>query len=500
MTTRTPACTPERTPVRTSLRVLCLLLLLGAAASVEVHARAQPEAPEPPRDERETWRVGVLPFDTVDLLPEEVSLGRTVPLLLLDALSGLREHRLDSDERDARSHQVLDGARLAAGRALDREIRTRDRLLFADITAETRAERLESADERVATARREYRRLAELNAERIEVAGVKPVELRPGAGELLPASSSARMAAREGRLDFVISGTVERLDGEFLILELFGYCAARERTVLQETLVLRPEEIAQQIDRLIDRAAEAVLGRQWAHLTVRSSESDAAVQVDGVLHGFGSVTVNYLEPGPREVRVTHENRERIETVVLLPFERAETEVTFPLAVSEAIIIDSEPTGADIYVDSIWVGRTPSEVARPRRPTTVVLQREGFHASRFPLQTDSPERISRRLAPDVIGWSELTLEQRDRFYRSLGFFVVSLPVPIILYGVYDNLATFFAAGTPPNLDSGEADRLVGLANTVQGAYWVSVGVSTGLFVNMAIQLVRYIRAAESYHFH
>lgn len=481
-------------------RLLCLLILFAAAATVDVQARAQTEEPAPPIDERETWRVGVLPFDTVDLLPEELSLGRTVPLLILDALSALREHRLDAAERDARRKQILDGARLSAGRALDREIRTRDRLLFADITAETRAARLESADERVTAARSEYRRLADLDVARIEVPGVKPVELRPGAGELLPASRSARTAAREGRLDFVLSGAVERLDDEFLILELFGYCAARERTVLQDTLVLRPEEIAEQVDQLIDRAAEVVLGRQWAHLTVRSTETDAAVQVDGVLYGFGAVTVQYLEPGPRDVRVSHEGREQTQTVVLLPFERAEVELDFPVAVGDTITIESEPAGADIYLDSVWVGRTPADIARPRRPSTVVLQRDGFHTSRFPLRADSPDRISRNLAPDVIGWSELTLEQRDRFYRSLGFFVVSLPVPIILYGVYDNLATFFVAGTPPGLDPGEADRLVGVANTVQGAYWVSVGVSTGLFVNMAVQLVRYIRAAESYHFH
>ncbi|TVQ37956.1 MAG: PEGA domain-containing protein [Spirochaetaceae bacterium] len=478
------------------MKAITMVLLVLVLCPVLLHGRARPEEPAPPIDERKTWRVGVLPFDAAGLTPEQRSLARSVPMLLLETFAGLREHRLSEDERDAQRRLILDAAVVSAGSALDREIRARDRLLFTDVTREVREERLEAAEERVAEARARFERLEAIQPAQIEVAARKPLEIRPSGAELLPVGVSPREIARRERLDYVFSGSIRPLDDEYLILEIYGYSAAQQRTLLRDTEILRPEEVLELIDGVVGRVAEAVLGRPWANLTVRSSQPDAAVLVDGMLYGFGAVTIQHLEPGRREVTVTYEDREHVETMVLLPFERAELTVEFAAVEIGTIVIESEPRGADVYVDSVWMGRTPIAVNRPQQPSTVLLQRDGHHSSRFVVGPESPEVITRQLASDIVGWSEQTRMQRDRFYRSLGFFVVSLPAPIILNGVYDNLFTLLAAEPVPD----DADRLRRTGNTVYWAYWGSVGVSSGLFVNMAVQLVRYIRAAESYHFH
>ena len=476
---------------------LLLALVLQPAL---LPARGRPEQPALPQDQRESYRIGVLPFESSGLTPEQQTLTRSIPLLVLDTLSGLREHRLSEAERQAHRLRVLEAAQIDAGRALDREIRARDRLLFADITAETRAERLESAEERVALARADYQWLAAIQPGQVEIAARKPLEVRPSAGQLLPGGVSARETARRERLDYLFSGSIRALDDEYLVLEISGYSAAQQRTLLRDTEVLRAEEIFELIDEVIGRAAEAALGRPWANLTVNSSQPDAAVAVDGMLYGFGAVSVNWLEPGPRQVSVSYQDREHRETVVLLPFEHAELSVELEAVETSTITVESNPPGADVYIESVWSGRTPVALPRPQQPQIAILQREGHHSARVVLGPDAPAVVSRRMASDIVGWSEQTQAQRDRFYRSLGFFVLSLPAPIILNGIYDNLFTLFGAGTPAELDPDAADRLMRSGNTVYWAYWGSVGVSTGLFVNMALQLVRYIRTAESYHFH
>jgi hypothetical protein len=482
------------------MKVLLPIAFLMVITPVFLTARATPEAEVFPRDETEHWRVGIMPFDAIDLEPHDEWLARSIPLMFLESLSVLREHHLSDAERRARQARILESAQAAAGRVLDQERRSRDRLLFTDITPETREERRDAALKRVAAAQKELNRLLSLEPRVVSVPLSKPIDFYEQARELLPAGLSRGRSARVHNLDLVVYGSVERLDAEFLVIDVFVYSAAQERVVFRDTDVLLPDQVVGLLDEMVDRMAETLLGRTWASLSITASRRDAAIIVDGRLYGFGAVTADFLEPGQRRVVVVHEDVEMIDTVVLLPAERAELAFDLPEPVEDVLSIRSEPMGADVYVDSVWRGRTPLELPRPTRTATVLLQRENHLDSRFLIGPQSPDSMSRILASDIVGWSEETLATRDRFYRSLGFFVLSLPVPIILNGVYNNLYTFFSVGTPPGLNQSDADRLNMAGSALYWGYWTSVGVSTGLFVNMAVQLVRYIRAAESYHFH
>ncbi|TVQ99657.1 MAG: PEGA domain-containing protein [Spirochaetaceae bacterium] len=482
-----------------SMKTAAMIALLIGCAAIPAMARATPEEP-PLRDDRPVWRIGVLPFAGTDLEPEDAWLARSIPLLMLETLSPLGEHRLSDAEREARRVRVLEKAQATAGRTLAEENRARDRLLLADLSDDVRADRREAADLRVTEARRALNRLLAMEADEVIVPVTRPIEFFGGGAELIPTGLARGQAASQHDLDLVLSGSVDRLDREFLVVEIAAYSVAQEREVYRDLEVIALDDIAPLVEAMVERVAETVLGRPWAHLTVVTNTPNAALLVDGELVGFGSATSLFLEPGSRRVVVSYESVQHQETVVLLPGRFERIDVALPQPQSGRVVVDSEPSGADVYVDSVWRGRTPVALNRPHHTATVLLQREGSLDSRFTIGPQTPDRVVRDLAPDIVGWTEQTTAARDRFYRALGFFVVSLPAPIILNGVYENLAVLYASGTPAGLGSSESDRLLATANTVYWGYWASVGVSSGLFANLVVQLVRYIRTAESYHFH
>lgn len=487
-----------RNMVRTMAGIAVAALLMTVAV---VPAAARATAEEPPlRDERESWRVGVLPFAAGDLASEDAWLARSIPLLMLESLSVLTHHQLSAAERDARRRRIVEDAQAAAGRRLAEEKRTRDRLLLADLSDDVRADRLEAANRRVREARRALDRLLAVEPADVVMTTVRPIEFFRGGGELLPAGLTRGQAAAQHDLDLVITGSVERLDREFLVVEIAAFSAVQEREVYRDIEVLTVDDVPPLVDAMVERVAETVLGRPWAHLTVTTDVPGAAILVDGELVGFGRTEARFLEPGSRRVVVTHEDIQLTDTVVLAPGGSERVTFVLPQPERPVVRVESEPSGADVYVDSVWRGRTPIELERPHQTATVLLQRTGSLDSRFTIGPRSPDRVVRELAPDIVGWGEQTTAARDRFYRALGFFVVSLPAPIILNGVYENLAVLYASGTPDGLSDRESDRLIATANTVYWGYWASVGVSGGLFVNLVVQLVRYIRTAESYHFH
>jgi hypothetical protein len=103
-------------------------------------------------------------------------------------------------------------------------------------------------------------------------------------------------------------------------------------------------------------------------------------------------------------------------------------------------------------------------------------------------------------PAVVDQAGLVEERRDTFYGALGAFVVSLPVPIIFGGLYQSILSLFPAegGAVPGVSEAESSRLA-REGTVY--FYISRGglfVSTGLFVNVTIQLARYVEASQYKH--
>jgi len=477
---------------------MMLFLLIASAALAPLYA-ASGEADSDrtlPVDDRQTWRVGFQVFDASDdLSAENLYLTRSVPLLFKERLGAISTHQLTESERRAYSRQLLQDARVAAGEKLNAALAARDEILFGTQKLPQKKTSYRNAEESVEGARRRLTFLTAARPEDVKVAEQKKVEYRAGEQELVAKADPVAVAAERDDLDILISGSIAEND-QFVFVQVEVYGRFQDEMVYRESLAMRPEDVDAGIAPLVDDIATIMLGREWATLTVKSNPADGAIMIDNVLRGFGSVTVSYLKPGFHTVTASREGSPDVtEQVTLAPQETRQVSLSFFLPHAARVAIQSEPEGADVYVDSVWRGTTPLTLPRPDTEKNLVLRRDGYLDTKVVFSPDSPDLVSRKMLPDVIDWGGRIESRRDSFYRSLGLFALSLPIPIIINGVYQNIATLYADGTPPGLDPGSSSRLLGTANVLYWSYWGSVGVSGGLLVNMIVKLVKYVRSSE-----
>ncbi|MBU8912711.1 MAG: PEGA domain-containing protein, partial [Spirochaetales bacterium] len=241
----------------------------------------------------------------------------------------------------------------------------------------------------------------------------------------------------------------------------------------------------------------------WGSVYVQTDVNDAAIFVDGELVGFRQASARYLSPGDVAIEVTatgYPTERRTARVT----DRQTTEVVFQMepVVRHVVRIESAPAGADVYADSVWAGRTPFELSVSDAPLVVRLRRDGYLESRFVLTSDSPDRVARALLPGSLSWAEEIAQKRDGFYRSLTWFVLSVPVTIILDGAFQSIESAYPSDDVyAALPAEEREKLVPFARLGNIFYFASGGavlVNLGLLVNVGINLFEYLDVGEGAH--
>lgn len=225
--------------------------------------------------------------------------------------------------------------------------------------------------------------------------------------------------------------------------------------------------------------------------------------LDGRYLGVLPLVAPYELPGTYEVRVElDDGRELSRQVVVQP--AAATRIRLPVVgpEPERVTIDSEPSGARVYRGSLWVGFTPVSVPRPRDTVPYTLVREGYYDSRVTLDEDAPAQIRSTLVSRDTDWPAEVRSARNRFYRAFGAFALSVGVPVLVNGVYQNYNGLLDSSGSGSFDSSltaaEQDRLLMQTNALFVGYYASLGLSAGLFGNMVWRLVDYVQTAQGYH--
>lgn len=455
--------------------VLALALLVAWPAAADV-ADTEPE-----------WKVGIASFDVTTVQLENAYLGHSIPLLLRERLRAVPTHHLDAEGRLALGRAVL--ARKARELAASlRTLRTeRDGLLFSPSAG--RAEKVAQYDEKIAGVLEELASLRQRSPEQVEVPESKPVRLVEGnEGRLLEAAvHSAVEAAREGALDLLVWGSLEQLQ-EYVYLEAQAFDAARGRVVLRFREAASVEGVREVVAHLGDELARLVWGREWASLSVRSEPAGALVWVDDRFVGRSPVELEFVLPGPISLRVESPGWEPAQSEFDLPaFASLERVLTLQERERPRLSLSSTPPEAAVYVGAEWVGSTPLELPRPEGDNRLLLRKEGYLDTSVYLGESGPSELALDLLPRDRDPPKQQAALRDRFYRAFGLFALSVPVPYLCWAYAGDYAVSYAATSDPELWS--------TAQAFYRGYLGGLAVSSGLFANMLIRLVRYVRAAD-----
>ena len=147
----------------------------------------------------------------------------------------------------------------------------------------------------------------------------------------------------------------------------------------------------------------------------------------------------------------------------------------------------------VYQDSIWLGSTPLQVNTPLEQHRLLFRREGYADYPLYLNRGAGEAVFITLQPDLLDPQEVQKKRRNSFYASFGFFALTLPLPIFFYGLAGDYAMGYQQAWLYN--RAEANRLYATGNLFYYAYLGTLALSTSLFINMMINLIRYIGSAD-----
>ncbi len=473
--------------LRGAIRGLMLLSALVLAGGVVASPAAGSEWP--PADDIQEYRVGFAELAGENLPAEERYLTRVLPLMLYSELEEVPVRRLSAAEREVRGARVLEEERAEGVDDFRAAVRRRDSLLFE---RDVEADDYRGPEREMADARERLLAIRLFDPSLVAVPQEIPMVFwgEHQESRLLPVADPGEIADEEN-LDAVVTGSIE-YDAGYVIVTIELYESATGQRHRAAYTIARAGDIPDEAPILAREMQPVLMGRGSGHLVVEPSVSSASVQVDGELRGFGRLSLPYLEPGSYEVTVTapgYRTEER--TVVLGEGDEKRVSIELERHDRRTIRVDSEPPGAHLYVGGEWKGRTPLEVELPAGPRRAELRAPGFSTKRFVLDQALPDEVTHTLVGEDKDLGQHFEERRRGFYRSLGWFAASVPVPVLARGAMERYDVFFEG-------TGQDDRLQQRYNRIRYVELGGYALSGTLLVNTIWQLVRYIRSAEAYH--
>jgi hypothetical protein len=469
------------------MKFLALLLL----AAVPITVCPQDSIPV---DDREYWTVGVAAFEGRALSQENLYLTQSFPLLIRERLEVIPTHFFSDAEAKAYRRRIIRREQQRLAELISADRRARDELFF---TPGKREDKVVFYEDRIAANLIALNDLRELNPEAIVLPESKPLRFASGAnGRLIfdqPVRSPLQLARQEN-LDSLLWGRFEEIQG-YIYLEVSFFDAALGEEVFFYSDSVLPTELYGISDELTGELASILWGRAWASLRVDTEPPSASVWLDDSFQGRTPLEIPYLIPGSRELRVQASGYQSVvRSIDLHPYTEAVQQIVLPLEPGDSFELDSEPAGAAVYAGSNWLGTTPLSVEKLDDLNRFLLRKEGYLD--FPLYAGSgvAETLTARLVSDETDPLAIQNQRRDELYRAFGFFALSIPIPLFCWGLVND----YLVGAQIAFNEGNDDEVDRMIRTGQGfyyGYYGTLAVSTSLFVNMIVRLVRYIRAAD-----
>ena len=368
---------------------------------------------------KKNYVVEIARFPSAGLPGEHRYLAEALPRLLLHTLSGVEFRYLSGQEKSDRAFLNIREAerKKSLENAAKLSSNSRSGLLESGASAS-------AADEEPVEA-----------GEFIPEPDLLPVKVLNTGGEFSELPLDAADYCRKNSVDMLISGRIEPI-GDLVYFSLSAYIHSRdawERFYVSTSGFTSLEEALEQAKGAV---REEVLGRPWSALTLITDRTDASIFIDNNLSGIGAVYDKILEPGPHTLRVEAEAVRREERFFELE-ERKETRINIALESMSAPVLGlvSFPSGADVYLSSRWVGKTPLFLPESGRTGTLRLVLNGYRTLMLPVSELEQGKNSFNLEKELYDYTGRMRQKKNSLYSAVGLFTLSLPLTMFSYSLY-----------------------------------------------------------------
>jgi hypothetical protein len=466
-----------------------------AAATATAGTGSQKPDLSLPADTAEKWVVGFTALATDGLSAENRYLASSLPLMLRDDMSGLTTHTYTAEETDGLRKLLVTREVTKSQQAISSARKERDALLFGDAVATTDA--WKAADAKILLASQRLDFLRGVDPGQVTLRDSKPVSIKSAddSGRLLdtPKIAAPQYCAQQS-LDLLVGGSLQEVQG-YLLLDLWAYDAALHRIVFTARDAARRDDLYADSVKLGKGLADSILGRPWALVRFAPDPPSATLAIDGVVASSGASPSVYVAPGPHVVLISAAGHASVTRSVLLS-EGVETVLDDKLerTATGSVAVATDPPGAALYIDSIWVGRTPLSVDLPSTRSRGVLTMPGFYDLPFALEPDSRVAISFSLQKDLGSRDELRKKAREDFYTSFGWFALSVPFTLFSYGMAIDFGSqavaYYYAGDYTSSASAKSTR-----DLFSGTYYGGIAVNVALFTWMVFRIINYVTVSN-----
>ena len=424
-------------------------------------------------------------------------LGKNLARLFLERVREIHTHEIDDRERRDYAMSIIHAEKLVIQKKLNELRSARDALYFPGIgIADSSRQKSIADDIEVQTERLLV--LSELEPEGVELIPEKKLVFlkKDLVDDLLPPVMDQQAAAAKGKVDYLLWGTVREEAAGLLSLTVSLYASRPMLTLFSGRVTGSLGEFDRLVDRLFFRMATALAGRPWAILDISTAPSAAYIYVDGELAGIGAARLAYVRPGNYRLSFYADGFEVFEErITLEPESRGKKHYELASVSQETVLLTTIPPGADVYLGALKKGVTPLAFPLGATPDILSFSLDGYKSKVLP-STAKDLAVPHELPRDIISWDERVSAKRAEFYRSLGFLVLSVPIPVVLYGAYQNQAFGFLQYTGKSgFEYDKAMTMEKNTKTLYYAYFGSLFLTGSLFVNTMQKLMDYIRTGE-----
>ena len=302
---------------------------------------------------------------------------------------------------------------------------------------------------------------------------------------------------QEKELDLLIWGTVEEIEG-YLLTNVYVLNDVLDNPQTFASASSR-DEIAQGRSEIVEKLTRIVLGRQWAGLSITSSPQTGRIWLDDKFVGIGDVKAELIPTGKHELKISAPGySERFVSVELFALEERAIVINLEKITESEIQIITFPAGAGIYTGSQWKGISPLSMQVTDVPAVLSIDKDGYNETALTIDSGFEGSVNISLIPDLIRKNKLIEDKRDRFYLAFGIFAVTLPIPLILLDVTNQITLAhnyertipFAERNNDEIDRLENSRLMAFSSYIGGFFTSAV-----LLVWTLTELFLYIDLVE-----
>ncbi|MCL2792349.1 MAG: hypothetical protein FWD87_04590 [Spirochaetaceae bacterium] len=443
-------------------------------------------------DDKTTWNVALAEFQVSSSRGDISYLGNILPAFFLNHFSTISQHTLSSEEILLLRKKIISDRIIEEERRLSAQIREYDTAYFRDTT------RRRDIRNRIRDIRRTIRQLEGYNIGRIPITNVKDIvfttsnENNPLSFDII----NIDRFAEGGNFDYIFYGSARQIEN-IVLLDIRLYSALEKREIYSASVSSEIENLFLSLDNVISEVTSILLGTTWSRITVNTDNRAADIFLNEEYIGTGIASNVLVSPGAHMLTIRGIGKEE-KTVSIVLEEKRTTVFDFTVTLREEKLtaINTLPSGANVYLDSLWVGITPLIVNGLFGE--IFIRKDGFRDTRLLLEDIPQNSIEISLSPYIFRRQDFITQRRNSFYTNFSFFILSVPPTFFLFAAASEYTSAFNSAVMSGTNFDEIQRLGRVRGYTFYGYHASLFLTMTLLVNTFFKISDYIRAGDVLH--